>query len=181
MRGWGACERGGSTQPRPVGRPEAWDMISQHSFMTAEETKTIAGVLSEHPELAVDRKPDVPNTFCTYGRAAYLDVLRDFVDPERDYYANLEDANRGLRQHFGSLYDRLSAFVAELLGAEAQYAETDLALPGFHAFRGSAIALADQAGAHFDMQYRALRLPTAPDRGGKPATFTGPSPLPRTG
>jgi len=156
-------------------------MISQHPFLTTDETDAIVRTLSKHPELEVDRKPETPHTFGTYGRAAYLDVLRDEVDPEREYYAKLADANKGLREQFGWVYERLGVFMTRLLDGEVRYDETALALPGFHVFRGPAIALADQAGAHFDMQYRSLRLPVSPDTEANPVTFTVPVRMPCTG
>jgi hypothetical protein len=155
--------------------------IEQHGFLSSEDCADLVRSLDEHRDLATDRRPDRPNKFVTYGRAAYLDVCMDTSDPERDYYAQLPETNRGLQGAFAPLYESLASKVAELVGGPVQYAPDALALPGFHVFRSDAIRSAAEGGAHFDVQYELLRFPVPADRGSPVISITVPIVMPAKG
>ena len=126
-----------------------------------------------------DRSPRGDRTFYTLGRASYLDVCAPGVDSSSAYYAHLGVTNAFLREHFGTLYQRLMGGLHDHLGGEITLADA-LAIPGFHIFRGTGIVGAGEAGRHFDIQYERLALPEG-KIAGEPLSFTLALELPQHG
>ncbi|MEV8092986.1 hypothetical protein [Kitasatospora sp. NPDC085879] len=155
--------------------------LEQFPFLDADACADVVRTAERNPDLTVDRRPDRPGEFVTYGRSAYLDVCPGDAAPEQNYYRLLADTNAGLWKAFEGLYHRLRQTLADELGEPVGYRPDDLALPGLHVFRGSAIALADHASAHFDQQYGSLRLPAPRDPGVPPLTVTVPLRMPSNG
>src|SRR5436309_1367604 len=138
-------------------------IVTVHPFLDQDACDSLLAVLDEHRELALDRNPAKPETFVTYGRAAYLDVCLPRADPERDYFRSVSATNRSLQAILGDFYEELRSMIEHLLREPVVYEPELLALPGIHIFRGSGIRSAGEAGVHFDVQYQSLRLPTTPD------------------
>src|SRR5258706_9821077 len=125
-------------------------IVTHHPFLDEEACNSLLATLDQHRELALDRNPAKTGTFVTYGRAAYLDVCRPHVDPERDYYGCISLSNHSLQAILGDFYEQLRLMLEGLIGESMVYKPELLALPGIHIFRGSGIRGAGEAGGHFD-------------------------------
>src|SRR5450755_2024524 len=134
-------------------------VITEHPFLDETCCGSLVERLDAHREVALDRNPQKPGSFVTYGRAAYLDVCLERADPERDYFGVVAESNRALQSVLAGFYDDLRTELQRLLGEPVAYEPEFLALPGVHIFRGLGIRSASEAGAHFDVQYQKLRFP----------------------
>jgi hypothetical protein len=148
-------------------------------LLDAQECRSVVAQLDALEVYWTDRSARSDRSFCTLGRASYLDVCAVNADAETAYYAKLKDSNTLLQAQFQGLYDRLARALAGVLGADVVLATT-LAIPGFHLFRGRGIAGAGAAGPHFDIQYAKLRLPPG-SVSDDPISFTMALELPACG
>jgi hypothetical protein len=148
-------------------------------LLPAQECEAVVEAFDRLAPHWTDRGGRGDRTFCTLGRASYLDVCVPGVDAEAAYYALLPDSNALLLAHFQQLYDRLAGALSGILGARVVLATT-LAVPGFHLFWRRGILSTGRAGHHFDIQYARLRLPpgTITD---EPLSFTLALELPASG
>ncbi|MDB5101339.1 MAG: hypothetical protein JWM80_5760 [Cyanobacteria bacterium RYN_339] len=121
------------------------------------------------------RHPFAP--FFTLGPASYLDAPAGSAP----YEAAAAVGNPVLAEHFGWLYARLDAALAEALGGPVAPAPR-FALPGFHVFGFHAAFEEPVASVHTDQQYGLLAWDPAdePDFG-RPVSFTLPVALPAVG
>lgn len=106
----------------------------------------------------VQRHPVVP--FFTLGASNYFDIAHI---PEPPYYRIAKALNPLLREHFGWLYERLAARIAEAFRVPCVYTAR-LALPGFHVFQAHP-ALEQPVGL-MHQEWFARRY--------EPATFSSP-------
>ena len=150
-------------------------------FLTEEQCEQLVSTAEDHPDIGIDRRPESPGMFVTYGCASYLDVCLAGADPENDYYSRLAETNAALWSLFAEFYEQLRVRMAAELDGPVEYRPDLLALPGLHIFRGDAISLADHASAHFDLQFNNLRMPGAVDRDAQPITVTIPIRIPAHG
>ena len=154
-------------------------MIMELPLLDAEQCRAIVRQLEGLEADWTDRSLQSNRSFCTLGRASYLDVCMPDADAETAYYARLPASNALLLAHFQPLYYQVARALSGALAGDVVLATT-LATPGFHVFRGGGIAGAGAAGPHFDIQYDKLRLPsgTVSD---EPVSFTLALELPACG
>lgn len=96
------------------------------------------------------RREEAP--FFTLGVASYIDAAADGFAA---YSAAAEASNRLLEEHFGDVYERLTAAVGEHLGSPVGFHHA-FARPGFHVFLSHEMFGAPSASLHFDRQYEHL-------------------------
>lgn len=160
---------------------EVQDYITEHAVFDAGTCRTVLDALPNAAAAHVDRYPETPGKFVTYGRAAYLDICMPDADAVGQYYSKIAASNEALMDSMNGIYAELKSVVEDILEAPAVYRPDILALPGLHVFRGDAINVAQGLGAHFDTQYEKIRLPALPDEDAYPISFTLPLHMPANG
>lgn len=132
--------------------------LSQHELMGAAEC---AAVADQVRRLNSHWTPRSTGGFYSLGAASYLDAVTDHAR----YLAAAQATNALLLASFAGLYDRVTAFLRELLDEEVAL-DRERAVPGFHVFvltgrdRGN-----DNPArrAHFDLQWRLAYPGAQPD------------------
>jgi hypothetical protein len=122
--------------------------LSQHQLISAAECSAIASRVRGLGPHWTHR----PGGFYSLGAASYLDAVRD----RAPYLTAAQATNKLLVESFDGLYDRVMAFLRQLLDEEVSL-DFERAVPGFHVFmhRGLGRGSDNPARrAHFDLQWR---------------------------
>jgi hypothetical protein len=151
---------------------EFWP-LSQHTVLRQNECAEIRDCVMALSERWT-RRSDAG--FFTLGAASYLDAPNGLPA----YLEAAATTNGLLHETFQALLETLRLFFAQMLGEPVRFDER-YAVPGFHVFRldgGDRGRDEPSERAHFDLQWKHLDLPQAPQR---TISFTLPIEVPTGG
>jgi hypothetical protein len=132
--------------------------LSQHPLISGAECTVIA---SEVSRLRSNWTRRSKGGFYSLGAASYLDAVTD----RQKYLSAAQATNKLLLESFGALYERVMAFLRELMDEEVSL-DLERAVPGFHVFlQGGGDRNADNPArrAHFDLQWHYAYPHSKPD------------------
>lgn len=125
-------------------------MVSQYDCFSADDCLQIQRRLHTLKEKWEARLGDLP--FYTLGAASYLDAGKK---GEFFYRMKAKRFNPLLKEHFGSLYQRVAEVLEKETGRPVVY-EENYGYPGFHIFLFSETFEYNIASVHFDLQFQEL-------------------------
>src|SRR5258708_2029267 len=101
--------------------------LSRVGLLSRDECAAARAAVLELRESWLSRSEALP--FYTLGAASYIDAQAD----RSLYYDRARAFNPLLQHHFGWLYDKLTACLAQQLGSPVSFAPA-MALPGYHVY-----------------------------------------------
>jgi hypothetical protein len=131
-----------------LGAVERSGMITPIKLCSPAECERLVTAVYALRDYWVERGPN-PCALFSLAAASYFD---DLVD----YRRIAAVCNPLLMKSFGDLLGFICSTLAPELGAPVRLAD-DLALPGFHIFRTSALSATFKASIHFDLQYERFK------------------------
>lgn len=149
--------------------------LSRIGLLGRDECVAARAAVMELRKSWIARSEALP--FYTLGAASYIDAQAD----RALYHSRASTFNPLLQRHFGWLYDKLTACLAQQLGGPVRFAPA-LARPGYHVYLAHRMFEQPIASIHCDMQHSLLDWSEAGLADfTQPVSYTLPIALPQCG